>query len=219
MKKRAVLFDLDGTVLASKEGIFRSAKYALDRLGMPMPSQEEMLAFLGPPLSIGFATVCRVPEDKIDDAIRYYREYYNNGGMFEAYIYDGVLECLSALHEHDIQTYITTSKPQVYARKILRHFSADSAFDDIYGCELDGTRSHKAEVVNYCLENNRLTADEVLLVGDRYLDVNGARKCGVNCVGVTYGYGSEAELLDAGAAFVVHTASELQTLLLEQCVN
>lgn len=217
MTKRAVLFDLDGTVLASKEGIFRSASYALNRLSMSMPSEMEMLAFLGPPLAEGFGKVCHVPAEQIDDAIRYYREYYNNGGMFEAYIYEGIDSCLESLRKHGVKTYITTSKPRVYAEKILKRFDMDKAFDAIYGCELDGTRSHKSEVVAYCLADNDLSSSEVLLVGDRHFDVYGAAECGVDCVGVTYGYGTERELRDAGTAYIAKTTRELQQLLESLC--
>ncbi len=211
---KAVLFDLDGTVLASKDGIFRSASYALEQLGYAMPSEEIMQAFLGPPLSMGFKTVCGVRDEHIEEAVRLYRLYYNGGGKFEAYIYDGIRDCIETLRMHGIATYITTSKPHVYAKEILAYFNADTLFDGIYGCEFDGTRGTKEEVVQYCMETHQLTADDAVLVGDRCFDAEGARACGIPCVGVTYGYGSREELQVAGTTHIVDTAQELCSWLL-----
>ncbi len=210
---KAVMFDLDGTVIASKDGIFRSAAYALDTLGLPMPSEADMMAFLGPPLSEGFRSVCHVDESRIDEAVRLYREYYNGGGKFQAAVFDGVTECLQALKAKGIPSYITTSKPHVFAKEILSYFRTDTAFDGIYGSEFDGTRGKKSEVVSYCMEQHGLRPEEVLLVGDRHFDVNGARQCGVRCVGVTYGYGSREELEQAGAWKLIDTPMALPDLL------
>ncbi len=211
---KAVSWDLDGTVLASKEGVFRSVSYALDKLSLPCPSDDELLAFLGPPLNEGFAKVCHVPEELVPDAIRYYREYYNGGGKFEASIFAGVPEVLSTLAAKGIPSYITTSKPQVFAKQILAHFKVDDLFSAIYGSELDGTRSHKDDVLRYCLAKEQLDTNEVILVGDRHFDVLGAKKLSIPCIGVLYGYGSREELQSAGAAHIVETSEELQGLLL-----
>ncbi len=212
---KAVMFDLDGTILASKEGIFRSAAYALSKLGLPMPLEEDMMAFLGPPLSQGFATVCHVPAERVEDAVKWYREYYNGGGKFEAYIFEGMRECLQTLRGAGIRTYITTSKPHVFAKEIMAHFDMTSLFDGIYGSEFDGTRGRKSEVVEYCMMQNGLTKDDTVLVGDRHFDVDGARKCSVDCIGVAFGYGGKSELVNAGARYVVESASELTELLME----
>ncbi len=150
--KSVVLFDLDGTVLNSKRGIFRSASYAMERLSLPMPDEREMMAFLGPPLSDGFAQVCRVPEERVTDAVRLYREYYNGGGKFEASIYDGIPSLLQSLRKAGARCFITTSKPHIFARQILEHFGIADLFDGIYGAEMDGTRGKKSEVLAYCLE-------------------------------------------------------------------
>ena len=210
---KAVLFDLDGTVLASKEGIFKSAAYALTSLGYTIPTEEIMHDFLGPPLSMGFATVCGVREDDLDEAVRLYREYYNNGGKFEAYIYAGIESCIQALRQRGIATYITTSKPHIYAKEILAHFQADTWFDGVYGCEFDGTRGKKEEVVRYCMDLHGLSADEVVLVGDRHFDVYGAKACGIPCVGVTYGYGSREELSEAKAWRLIDSPQDLVALV------
>ncbi len=212
--KKLILFDLDGTVLDSRPGIFRSAKYALDVLGYPMPNETAMMEFLGPPLSDGFADVCGVADEQIADAVRLYRECYNGGGKFDASIYDGVRELLTALKAQGRRCFITTSKPHLYARQILEHFEMDSFFDGIYGAEMDGTRGKKSEVVAYCLEQQGGTAEDAVLIGDRHFDVNGAKSLGIPCVGVLYGYGTKMELEQAGAPALAATAQELQTLLL-----
>ena len=197
--KSVVLFDLDGTVIDSKRGIFRSASCALEKLSLPMPDEREMMAFLGPPLSDGFSQVCHVPEMLVADAVRLYREYYNGGGKFEATVYDGVADLLKALRAMGKNCYITTSKPHIFARQILEHFGVASLFEGIYGAEMDGTRGKKSEVVAYCLEQNGVSARDAVLVGDRHFDVYGAKALSIPCVGVLYGYGSTEELESAGA--------------------
>ena len=212
--KKAILFDLDGTVLASKEGVFNSVSHALTKLSLPMPSEAELMAFLGPPIQEGFARVCRVPHDLVDEAIRCYREYYNGGGKFEAEIYKGIADLLNVLRNNGKRCYITTSKPQVFAREILEHFDMADAFDGIYGSELDGTRGEKADVLRYCLAQQGLSAQDAVLVGDRYFDVNGAKEVGMDCIGILYGYGEEEELRAAGATYIAADTTALQKLLL-----
>ncbi len=212
--KKAVLFDLDGTILASQPGIYRSIAYALQKLSLPMPDERELIAFLGPPLTIGFSQVCHVPEEQVDDAVKFYREYYNNGGMFEAYIYEGLPDVLNSLTENNIQCFITTSKPEVFAKRILAHFGIDTLFTDIYGSELNGDRVHKADVLRYCLEQQNLTADDVVLVGDRMYDAVGAADVGIPCIGITYGYGTREELEEAGATMVLDSAEEICAIVL-----
>ncbi len=206
---QAVLWDLDGTVLDSRPGVFRSVEYAMDALRLPTPSEKELLGFLGPPIDIGFSDICHVPKPLVCEAIRLYREYYTQGGMLEADIYDGVADTLYALRSENIRSYVTTSKPHVYARRILEHFRLAPLFDGIYGAELDGFRSHKADVLQFCMERHGLIADDVVLVGDRCFDVLGAEKVGIRCIGVLYGYGVEKELLDAGAICVIDAPQDI----------
>ena len=212
--KKAVLFDLDGTVLASQPGIYHSIAYALEKLHLPLPKEEELVAFLGPPLTVGFSQVCRVPEELIGDAVRFYRENYNAGGMFEAYLFDGVVDMLNTLAEHGVDRYITTSKPEVFAKQILAHFACDNMFNGIYGSELNGERVHKSDVLRHCMSRESLSEADVVLVGDRKYDVIGAQEVGIPCVGVTYGYGTNDELQQAGATFIVSTPEEATALLL-----
>lgn len=211
--KRAVLFDLDGTVLDSQTGVFRSIEYAMNKLHLTMPPQSDLIAFLGPPIHQGFTTVCHVPPHLVEDAVTYYREYYNDVGKFEASIYAGIADTLQRIRQDGKRCYITTSKPQVFAKQILSHFGITDLFDEIYGCELDGTRSEKADVLAYCLEQQGLKSGEVILVGDRLYDVNGAQKLSMECVGILYGYGTREELEAAGATYICDNTDELYTLL------
>lgn len=210
---KAILFDLDGTIIDSKPGIFASAAFALDKLSLEMPAESQMMGFLGPPLSDGFRSVCHVPETLVESAVKLYREYYNSGGKFEAAVYSGVKELLSALRKEGYRCYITTSKPHVFAKQILAHFEIAEMFDGIYGSEFDGTRGKKAEVIDFCLVNESLTSDDVVLVGDRHFDVNGAAACHMPCIGVLYGYGSREELISAGAAALAKSAEEVLPII------
>ena len=212
--KSVVLFDLDGTVIDSKPGIFRSAAYAMENLSLPMPDERDMMAFLGPPLADGFSQVCNVPEERVADAVRLYREYYNGGGKFEASVYCGVEELLKALHKEGMRCFITTSKPHIFARQILEHFGIAELFDGVYGAEMDGTRGKKSEVVAYCLEQNGVCAHESVLVGDRNFDVTGAKAFGIPCIGVLYGYGTREELETAGAAALALCAADVLGLVI-----
>ena len=212
--KSVVLFDLDGTVLDSKPGIFRSAAFAMKKLALPMPDERDMMAFLGPPLSDGFAQVCRVPDERVADAVWWYREYYNGGGKFEASIYPGVSDLLTALRAAGKRCFITTSKPHIFARQILEHFAMADLFDGIYGAEMDGTRGKKSEVVAYCLEQNGVSAQDAVLVGDRHFDVNGAKMLSIPCIGVLYGYGTKEELEAAGAVALADCPGEVLKIML-----
>ncbi len=212
--KSIVCFDLDGTVLASQKGVFRSVAYAMKGLGMPVPSDCELMAFLGPPLQVGLTEVCHVPASRLDEAIRLYRTYYRETGMFEAEIYEGIPWAVRTLRENGRKCVITTSKPEAFSRVILKHFGADTLFDGIYGSLLDNTRSRKSEVLAYALRQNEADAEKSVLIGDRFYDALGAQEIGMDCVGVLYGYGSREELEHAGVMHCVETAAQLPEYLM-----
>lgn len=205
----AVLWDLDGTVLDSKPGVFRSIEFALQSLNLPIPDETTRNAFLGPPIDQGFRFVCNVPEERVAQAIDLYRQYYNAGGKFEAAIYPGVEETVRALKQIGVRHYITTSKPRVFAEQILAHFGLSSLFDGVYGSELDGTRSSKSAVLEYCIACEKLDKNAIVLVGDRSFDVKGAAKFGIPCIGVLYGYGDVSEFETAFR--VIETPDQLIT--------
>lgn len=204
-KYETVLFDLDGTLTESGEGIINSAVYALKKFGIE-PEMSQMSKFLGPPLKDSFRDFYGFSEEKCVEAVKYYREYYTTKGIFENKVYEGVEDCLKALKSAGLKLAVATSKPQVFAVKILEHFHLAEYFDFIGGAELDGTRSVKAEVITHTLKN--CGADDrskVIMVGDRKHDVLGAKALEMDCIGVLYGYGSREELESAGAVFIADT--------------
>ena len=209
-------FDLDGTLTDSAPGIINSVCYALRKLGIEPPAKESLTCFIGPPLAWSFSTYFRMSEEESRRAVDAYREYYRAGGMLENNVYDGVSELLKRLTEAGIVCVVATSKPHIFANRILKHFSLDGYFKLVAGPELDGTRGEKHEVIAYAMEQLGLPADtRILMIGDREHDVHGAKLCGIDSAGVLWGFGSEQELRSAGATHVCATTDELAGLLLQ----
>ena len=211
MTKKAIFFDLDGTITDSGEGIMNCATLALEYFGLPVPSREEMRVFVGPPLDQTFIRF-GVPADKTDEAIKVFRSRYTTVGKFENFPYPGVADMLQSLKEQGHRLFVATSKPEVMAIEVLRHFDLDGYFEQIAGATLDGSRSHKADVITYLLG---LTGDvgQTLMVGDTAFDVIGAKAHGIPTVGVSWGYGKVEDIENAGAAAIVHTMDELYNAL------
>jgi phosphoglycolate phosphatase len=198
--RQAVLFDLDGTLTDPKPGITECIRYALTKLGRAAPEPEALLWCIGPPMPKSFATLLATTDDAlIAQGIALYRERFGTVGLFENAVYPGIPEAVAAVRATGLATYVATSKPHVYATRILDHFGLAGLFDGVYGSELDLTRVDKGELIAYALAQERLAPARVVMVGDREHDVLGARRCGVRAIGVTYGYGSETELRAAGA--------------------
>ncbi len=197
----AVLFDLDGTLTDPRPGIVRSILYALDGMGHRGPGESDLDWCIGPPLAPSFAQILGTEEPgTIRRAIGLYRERFSTIGLYENAVYVGVPECLARLRDEGIALLVATSKPVVFARRILDHFELSPFFDGVYGSELDGRLSDKGELIAHVLESEGLSSQRTIMVGDREHDVIGARRNGVPCVGASYGYGGEEELDEAGAA-------------------
>lgn len=204
------LFDLDGTIIDSSPGIVASVNYALDQFGIKEPNQEKLLRFIGPPLTESFQKFYGFSEEDSIQAVYYYRENYEAGGMFQCSVYEGLEDTLKALKEAGKKILVATSKPEVYARKILKHFGLDSYFDYIAGMELDGGRGTKAEVIAYGLETCGIKdKSKILMIGDREHDIFGAKAMGVDSMGVLYGFGSREEFEEAGATYIVKNPGEI----------
>ena len=208
---KTVLFDLDGTLTDSGEGIINCAIMALEHFGCPIPDREEMRTFVGPPLHESFIRH-GVPADQADEAIRIYRSRYIPVGAYENTPYPGVRELLERLKELGYTLYVATSKPEEMSVKILEHFDLAKYFDRICGATLDTSRSSKEDVIAYLLELSG-KAEDIVMVGDTKFDVIGSRAHGIPCIGVSWGYGTVEELRLAGAASVAYTMDELLTLL------
>ncbi len=198
-----VLCDLDGTLTDSELGITNCIRYALKALARPDMSAEELRWTVGPPIHLSFATLLDTSDERlIQQGVEFYRERYDTLGWAENSVYDGMPAALAELRAAGLRLFVATSKPQVFAKRILTHFELAGYFEAIYGSGLDGTRANKGELIAYLVQQEGLNVDECLMIGDRKHDVLGAKANGMECLGVTYGYGSEEELLRAGAVAV-----------------
>lgn len=204
-----ILFDLDGTISDSAEGITNSVMYAEQKMGYPVSSREELFKFVGPPLHESFEKHLGLDREGGLYAVECYREYYNVKGIFENKIYDGIEDVLSTLKANGKTVLLATSKPEVYAVQILEHFHLAKYFDYICGATLQG-RTDKAEVIEYALQTAKIAdKSRCLMIGDRMHDILGAKKVGLAALGVLFGYGSHEELENAGADFIAETPKDI----------
>lgn len=207
-----VIFDLDGTLTDSGEGIMDSGKYALRQLGIPVPGEQILRKMVGPPLAVSFAYF-GVPEDRIEDAIRLYRDkYINQGGKYRNKVYPGIEAVLCQLKSDGCSLFVATSKPEALAREILIRFGLGSYFEYIAGASPGHSRESKGDVLGYLLDITGKNEPSVM-VGDTRFDVAGAHEKNLACVGVTWGYGTREELFCAGADKIIDTPDELPEYL------
>ena len=211
---KAILFDLDGTLTESGEGITKCVQYALEKLGKKEEHPENLQCFIGPPLKEQFMKYAGLSEEEGEKAVVYYRERYTTTGIFENRLYPKIPELLELLKINNKILAVASSKPEVYVKQILEHFQIADYFTAIVGSELDGRRTEKAEVIEEALRRMHLEEerDKVLMVGDRSHDVQGAISCGLQCIGVAYGYGSREELEKAGAVYIADSVEDLGIL-------
>jgi phosphoglycolate phosphatase len=194
-----IYFDLDGTLTNPKPGITRSIQYALRKLDHDAPSEDELTWCIGPPLLASFKKLLGT-DALADAAILLYRERFADIGLFENEVYPGIEATLSVLAgQGGRRLFVATSKPGVYAERIIDHFKLRGYFERVFGSELDGTRSDKSELLDYALKAAQVDPAAAIMIGDRSHDMIGARGNGMTAVGVLYGYGSKEELLAAGA--------------------
>ncbi|MCI5597279.1 MAG: HAD family hydrolase [Lachnospiraceae bacterium] len=212
-KKKVILFDLDGTLTDPMIGITKSVQYALKKYGIIEEDLWNLTKFIGPPLKESFMEFYGFSEEEGQKAVEYYREYYAPVGIYENQVYEGLEKMLAALKEKGLSLCVATSKPERFAKMILDHFHLDSYFDLIGGALMDG-RTDKAEVISYVLAQLDTKKEKVVMVGDREHDVLGARKNGLDSIGVLFGYGNEEELKEAGADWIAKDMTELGNLLL-----
>ena len=211
MTKKAILFDLDGTLTDSGEGIINCAILALEHFGLPVPPREEMGVFVGPPLDKTFQQF-GVPADKAQEAVKVFRSRYTTVGKFENTPYPGIHQLLATLKAQGHRLFVATSKPEVTSVEILKKFDLDQYFEVICGATLDGTRVHKADVIAYLLEKIG-TPENMLMVGDTEFDVLGAAAHGIPTIGVAWGYGKVEAMEQAGAIAIAHTMDALRTYI------
>ncbi|WP_312640464.1 HAD-IA family hydrolase [Hydrogenoanaerobacterium sp.] len=210
-----ILFDFDGTIVNSEEGITKGVAYSLKQIGIEVTNLSELRAFIGPSLRYSYREFFGLNEEQIAKVIATYHEYNHEKGMLECFPYKGAVELLQHLKDAGKKVILATSKPQYFAEKILERFDLLRFFDFISGSGLDGSRTDKAEVIAHALEQCRITdLEKALMIGDRKYDVMGAKATGLRCVGVLYGFGDRAEFEESGADYIVSDVAELEKLLL-----
>ena len=220
MKYQYLLFDLDGTLTDPGIGITNSVMYALEKYGIAVQERASLYKFIGPPLAESFMNFYGFSEEEAVKSVSYYREYFSEKGLFENTMYDGIPDMLGELKDSGKKVILATSKPYIYAEQILEYFDLRKYFDFVSGSNLDGTRSKKAEVIQYALGSCGIREkSQVVMTGDRKHDIIGARACGVDSVGVLYGYGGRDELSSAGAGYLAGTVLELRELLCRESVS
>jgi phosphoglycolate phosphatase len=237
------LFDLDGTIADSSRGITEAALYALNKMDKRIIDKKELLKFIGPPLDYSFMNFYGMDRDDAAKAITFYREYYGKKGVMENEIYPGIEEMLAALKSAGIKLILATSKPEVFAKQILAQLGLERYFDAAVGGNLDGSRTKKAEVIEYAAENyilpwfkeNHSTGTELyhienndgnkaltkekimrlcIMAGDREFDIWGAKAAKMDSIGVLYGFGNVKELTDAGADYLVKEPMDICRILI-----
>ena len=210
---RNILFDLDGTIIDSKEGILNSVCYALEKMGREIPEKKDLMCFIGPPLSYSFSTFCGMNEEETEKAVALYRENYAPRGVFEFSVYPGVENMLKKLSSGGRRLYLATSKPEVFAKQILEKAGLDSYFTAICGSIIPSGRDKKEEVISYLMEKEGLSLGETVMVGDRSYDAEGAHALGMVAIGVSYGYGTVKELNRANCEAIAGSVKELVAII------
>jgi phosphoglycolate phosphatase len=205
-----VYFDLDGTLTDPYVGITQCILYALDKLGFPHPSDEYLHSCIGPSLYETFPEM--VGKELTPRAIDLYRERFNDVGWQENIPYDGIHDALATIAGTGCVLFVATSKPRIAAGRIVEHFGMSQFFDKVYGCELDGTRSNKADLLRFAISENP-DAVSTTMIGDRKHDLIGAIANGIRPVGVAYGYGSLEELSAAGATAIAGSPAEIPGII------
>lgn len=216
-KKQVILFDLDGTLTDPGIGITNSVMYALDKFGITVSDRNELYKFIGPPLMQSFEVYYGFGRDEARQAVALYREYFQDRGIFENQVFDGIEALLGQLKIQGKTVGLATSKPEIYAGQILEHFGLDRYFDVISGSMMNGERTDKGEVISWAIhllrERGECPLGDIVMIGDREHDMIGAKKNGISSIGVLFGYGGREELTKAGADAVVSSVSELLELL------
>lgn len=208
-----LFFDLDGTLTDPGEGITNSVVYALDKFGITVTDRSSLYPFIGPPLVDSFMKFYGFSHEDAERAVVCYREYFRDRGIFENRLYQGIPEVLKALKDAGKTLVIATSKPEPFAKRIVEHFGLSPYFTLVAGASFDETRSEKWDVIEYAMDSLKLTdRSEIVMIGDRKHDIIGAKKTGLESVGVLWGYGDREELTAAGADVIFDTVEQLTSL-------
>ena len=218
MRYEVLLWDLDGTLTDPKEGITRSVQYSMKRLNYPIPKTDDLDWIIGPPLKDSFRILLETEDETlINDAVALYRERYREIGIFENVIYPGIPELLVRLNDNGCRNLLATSKPKVFAERILKHFSIDACFYEIMGSELDGKFVEKEALIAEVLKSVPVDLrSKTVMIGDRRFDVQGAKKNRIDVISVGYGYGTPEELRLAAPDYIIPTVKALEDMLFSE---
>ena len=210
-----MLFDLDGTLTNPKEGITKSVQYALRHFGIEVADPDTLTPYIGPPLIPSFMEFHGLTQEQALEALQVYRKRFESVGLFENEVLDGVPEMLCSLKQKGRYVAVASSKPEAYVRRILEHFDLLQFFDEVVGASMDEKLSAKKDIIGEALRRmGKSPGDrDVLMVGDRMHDVEGAKLCGLDSLGVYTGFAPEGELEEAGATYVFHTIKEMADFL------
>ena len=209
----AVLFDFDGTFADTGEGIFTCVQYAVNALGKEPLSEETLRTFIGPPIFDSFKRELNITDEESHFAVEKYRELYSQSGIYKFKIYPGTLELIKKIKESGIKFAIASAKPKHFIERIIDFLEIRNLVDCVACPESDKAKDDKSILINRAVDILSVEKSRTLMVGDRHFDINGANRAGVESVGVTYGYGSEEELLSAGATYIAHNTEELKKFI------
>lgn len=212
MNYKFLFFDLDGTLSDPGIGITNSVMYALNHMGIHETNREKLFPFIGPPLRESFAKYYGIQDT--EKAVELYREYFSVTGIFENEVYPGIKNFLNDAQKAGYILCISSSKPEPYVERILEHFQLRDFFSVVAGATMDGRIDRKADVLAMALSRAQASCQDSVIIGDRHNDIEGGRACGIDTVGVLYGYGSKEELQAAGANYLVASVEELRALFL-----
>lgn len=214
MKYRACLFDFDGTVADTGEGIRRSVAYSLERMGYKVPPVETLNRFIGPPLYDSYMGIFNMTEEQAEHAIQVYRERYVKIGLYESHLYPGITELLHSLHDAGVFVALASAKPQVMVETLTRYFHIDALLDNIVGTGLNRHGADKRDLLLAALPSD-VDPRDALMVGDRHFDIEAAKFLGICAIGADYGYAEPGELKAAGADYVFDTVEDIKRWMID----
>lgn len=211
---KVIIFDLDGTLTDSKEGIVNSIRYALGEVHISAEVSSEDASFIGPPIRNVFKESFAVPDEKLEQAVGHYREYFGERGMLENTPYSGIEELLKQLKAQNKVLFVATSKPTGFSTQILQHFHLDHYFQHICGSSMDNSMTTKTEIIQFALSTfDQIPREKIIMIGDKMHDIIGAQNNNIDSIGVLYGYGSREEIEKAKPTFIAKDVEELTKLL------
>ncbi|MBQ9516545.1 MAG: HAD-IA family hydrolase [Eubacterium sp.] len=211
----ALIFDFDGTICDTGEGIKKCAHFALESFGIDAPEWDELDYFIGPPLLVTFQEKFGKSPQEADELVKKFRERYSTTGLFESNLYDGVYNLLKSLKSDGFKLGIASSKPQTFIEKLLNHFGIIDLFDSICGVSFQADCEPKPSIIARCVEELGASVQNTFMVGDTRYDIDGAKENGLRSIGVLWGYGTKFELIESGADFILENPQDVEAVALD----